>query len=315
MKRVIVIIFITLLSVVLYQNLKYKTIQTTSDIDKLLHQKVTKEYLTDKIVYALKKDDIQTAKELQNLSYMLNIKLPKKLIEKIQEQDSLANKLSDFAQGFFSGDAKNQNQLIGAISSDMTLYGDLRDIKKEATNYLHNKPYDEFILGISTLGVGLSLTTFFTAGSTSTLKVGTSILKLAKKTGKLTKSFSKYLLQKLSKTYDKRIFKSVDFTDYKSIKSALKTIDFTPLKTPLTKLSKINQNTSLDTTLYLLKYINNEKDLTKVAKISQKYKKNTKIIFKILGKNALRATKQILYFSKTAIYVTLMLLLTVLFLL
>jgi len=51
-----------------------------------------------------------------------------------------------------------------------------------------------------------------------------------------------------------------------------------------------------------MKYIDNEKDLKAVLKLSNKYKKNTKGVLKVLGKSALRGSKFVLKKSAKFIY-------------
>ena len=288
MKKVFVAIFIIFLSLKLFESISYKTIDT----DSLLKEKATKTYLAKKIDTALKKGNLDEAKIYINLAKMLHITLPSNLYERYNKQDTILHDLKDFGYGFLTGDAKNSKQLAGAIASDFTVIGDIRDITREGEKYLQNRPYDEFVLGISIVGVGLTLTTISSAGSTTPLKVGASILKVAKRTGKLTKSFTKTIMTKLSKTYDKRLLKKMDF----------KSINFEPIKPIFKNLNKIEKNTSYSDTLYLLKYIKDEKDLTKVTKLSQKYGKNTKAVLKVLGESALKGAKKVLVYTKDAIY-------------
>jgi uncharacterized protein YwbE len=288
MKKIIVAVLIIFFSLKLFEDISYKRVDT----DSLLKQKATKTYLVKKIDTALKDDNLDDAKIYINLAKMLHITLPSNLYERYNKQDTLLHDLKDLGHGFLTGDAKNSKQLAGAIASDFTVVGDIRDIKREGERYLQNKPYDEFVLGISVIGVGLTLTTISSVGSTAPLKVGASVLKVAKRTGKLTKSFTKTVMTKLSKTYDKRLLKKMDF----------KSINFKPIKPIFKNLNKIQKNTSYSDAIYLLKFVKNEKDLTKVTKLSQKYGKNTKAVFKVLGKNALKGAKKVLVYTKDAIY-------------
>ncbi len=288
MKRVVVLVLFIICISFLYRSIVYQDIQIEPDIDKLLQQKATKNYLEEKIKNYIKQKKFEEAKSFISLANYLHVPLSKNYKKEIEDQNTLFFQAGQFAKGFISGETKTSTQLYGAVTSDFTVVGDIRDIKNEGSKYLQNKPYDEFLLGISVAGLALALTP---------LKVGTTLLKTAKKTKSLTKGFTKYLTKTFSKTYDKKVFKQIDFTDMESIKKAVKTINLTPVKAPLKKLAKIESATSFADTVSLLKYIDNEKDLAKVAKISQKYKKNTKAVFKVLGKTAIRGTKKVLLFS------------------
>jgi ribosome recycling factor len=54
------------------------------------------------------------------------------------------------------------------------------------------------------------------------------------------------------------------------------------------KIDTIKKNTSTLDTIALLKYVDDPKDLQKVANVSKKYKKNTKAVFKVLGEGVIK---------------------------
>ena len=297
------ILLLTLLSLLWWigENLNYKVIPLEKNIDTLLHNKVDKAFLEKSITKSLQNQNYEEAKRYISLANFLHISLPAKLLQDVEELNSFSYKVKRFSSGFFSGKASDDVSLVGAVSSDFTIVGDLRDLSVEGEKYLENKPYDKFLLGISGVGVALGISTIATMGASSPLKATTSVLKVAKKSGKLTKSFTKVLEKKLAKSYDKRVLKSVNWSDVRSIKRAVKTIDTKPLQAILKQLQKIRKNSSLGDTIALMKYVDDEKDLQKVVKISQKYKKNTRVILKILGKGVLKGSKKVLKLADKAL--------------
>ena len=283
----LIIFLIMLLSIAgIYQSYEKKFVKT--NIDKELKQKATKSKLTKKIEDALKKNNIQEANIYKNLATMLHITLNPNLLKKIEEKKTLLKKTKDFTYGFFSGDIKNSSSLAGSITSDFTVVGDVRDIYIQTNKIYHNKEYDKFILGLSIIGVGLTATTLLSSGGTAPIKIGTSILKTAKKSGKLTKSFSKILSKQIDKTID---FKKINLSKINSFQKVINKKELAKLEKILKKIHTIRKNSSIYKTLELLKYIDNEKDLQKIAKLSKKYEKNTIGVLKILGKSALRSGK------------------------
>jgi len=179
------------------------------------------------------------------------------------------------------------------LVSDFTVVGDLRDVYKEGSKYLFGEKYNEFLLDISLIGLAITASTYISFGASAPVKTGEAILKSAYKSGKLTKGFIKILDSKLAKSVDLKLLKKVDFSSFgkmeKTTKAVLKSINPKPLKALLKTLGKIEKKTSISDTVKLLKYVKSEKDLSKVAKISSKYGKNTLGVFKVLGKNVLRA--------------------------
>ncbi len=239
------------------------------------------------------------------MAKFLNIELSNDTRMSIEEYSSTFNKslrnIKYFGKSFITGKSNNSVGLAGSVISDMTLVGDLRDLSKEGSKFVVGKEYDKFTLGISALGLALSASQIFTVGSSSPLKIGVSIIKLAKKSGKLTKSFLNIISSKLSKAVNFQALKKIDFTSIQKLRASsaafVKTINFSYIDKLFIKVNKLRNNTSSMDAVYLLKYVDNEKDLSKVVKLSKKFGKNTKGVIKVLGKRALKTGKIVVKYS------------------
>jgi len=269
------------------------------NIDAELKKTATKEYLNTHIKYALKSDKIDDAKEYVNLAKYLKVDINSSLLKELKKKDNYIDNTiresKDFINGFLTGKAESGASLGGSIVSDFTLYGDLRDIYKEGKKYILNENYDKFLLGVSMVGVALTASTYVSLGATSPVKSGESAIKVAYKSGKITKGFTKVIEGKLAKSVDLKALKKADFSSFtkakNSIKQVAKTVNTKPLKSLFKSLNKIEKSTSFADTVKLLKYVDNEKDLAKLTKITAKYKKNSVAVLKVLGKRVLRGTK------------------------
>jgi hypothetical protein len=269
------------------------------DIDKILQEKVTPGYLDIKIEKAIKAENFTEVEMYVGLAEMLHVRLLPSTLQRIRENAGFFQEswrqTKAFASGFASGEAGSIAGLSGSVLSDMTLYGDLRDIHTEGSRYLEGKGYDHFVLGISLGGVGLSASQVVSLGGTTGLKVGASLLKVAKKTGKLSKPFLKSLSSTLDQAVDMKALRSLKLDALLHPKIAAKqiskSIDIHLLKPLLKDISVIKQETSLVDTVDLLKYVDSPKELSKIAKISTKYKRQTKGVMKVTGKRALRLVK------------------------
>jgi hypothetical protein len=267
------------------------------DLDTALKQKATQGYLDQHILDALRDDRFNDAVMYQYLAEYLGVQLDSYTLHAIDEQSDVLSQswrnIKSFGKGFFSGNADDMVGLTGAITSDMTLYGDLRDLSKEGIKFVQGQSYDKLIFGMAAIGVGLSASQLFSFGSTTPIKVGASVVKAAKKAGKLSKSFIRIATSKLSKAIDFKVLKKVDYSSPSAIKKETKRIAKS-LNTPYLKkvfrnIDTIHKNTdSYADTIALLKYVDDPKDLQRVANISKKYKKNTKAVFKVLGKKVIK---------------------------
>jgi len=155
------------------------------------------------------------------------------------------------------------------------------------------------------LGIGLSASQLLSAGASTPLKVGASVMKVAKKSGKLTKPFMKTLTKKLNKSVDTKVLKSLNIKRIlhlqESIKIISKAINTAPLKALFKEVSKIKKYTSTVDTISLMKYVDTPKHLKHIAKLSKRYKSNTKAVMKVLGKGALKSGKSIVKYTSKLI--------------
>jgi hypothetical protein len=277
--------------------IKYEHKTYYKDLDIALKEVATKSYLDQQITDAIQKDNIDDAVMYQHLAEYLGITLNQETLDEIAKNNDLLSKswrnIKKFGNGFFSGEANDMAGLSGSIASDMTLYGDFRDLAKEGNKFVHDQPYDQIVFGMAAIGVGLSASQLFSFGATTPAKVGASIVKAAKKMGKLSKPFVRIITSKLSKAIDFKALKKVDYTSIGAIKKETKriakTLDTPYIRKAFNNIDSVHKNTdSYADTIALLKYVDDPKDLQKVVNVSKKYKKNTKAVFKVLGKGVIK---------------------------
>ncbi len=286
-----------------YTSVTYEILE--HNLTEVLQRQVKVGYLNEKIIQSIEEENFDDVQMYQNLSEMLELPLASSTHKNIELHNGLLKKswrnTKAFTSGFIEGESSSMMEMSGSIVSDLTLYGDLRDLKKEGTKYMDDKPYDAFILNISLVGIGLSASQLLSVGATTPLKVGASTIKIAKKSGKLTKPFTEVLSKRLSRTVDTKLLKTLEFNSLfkveKTKKTIAKSIDIKPVKSLFNDISLIKKNTSLVDTISLMKYVDTPKDLKTIGKISNTYKANTKGILKVLGKKALRVGKSVIKFT------------------
>lgn len=277
----------------------YETEQLEPNIEGDLREVATLNYLEKKILLALEKEDIDDAEMYSSLATYLHINISKEILTKIDDENTVWKKSvrhgKSFSQGFISGEAHNGVALTGAIISDMTVVGDVRDMYKEGTKMAKGDDYDKFTLGIATIGLALTASTYISLGTTAPLKIGESIIKVAKKTGRISKAFLEVLSSKLAKTVDFSLLKRVDWSSMRKMKNSaktfFKTIDISHMKKIFNNVADISKNTSKIDSIKIMKYIDKPKDMKRALSLSKKFKKNTVAVFKILGKGALKTGK------------------------
>jgi hypothetical protein len=276
------------------------------DIDGALKKEVSENgYFDKKILIAIKNENFNDVEMYEKLANYLDVNLTQATRDEIDSHNDFFSKslrnTKEFSLGFLSGKGESAVGISGSMLSDMTVVGDLRDLSKEGLKFINDEKYDKIILGVATVGVGLSASQFLSAGSTTPLKVGASVVKVAKKTGKISKSFLNVINSKLMKTVDMKLLKTIDLSNINGIKrvkpTIAKSLKLDNIRKLFGNINKLKKNTSVFDTVTLLKYVDTEKDLKKLVKVSSKYKKNTKGVLKVLGKGAFRGSTKIVKYT------------------
>ncbi len=309
-KIVTILIFIMLMAIsYIYIKKSIKYNYKEPNIEQIMQTKLSNGYLDKEIKRAIKEKRYSDIEIFTKLADRFGIKLQNSTKELIDKENTTTKKITrgvrNFLKGFLSGKSHNSIETAGAIASDFTIYGDLRDVNTEGQKYITNQPYDKMILGLSMAGLALSATQIVTFGGSSTLKVAASSLKLAKRDKVLTKEFSNILSQKLNEAINYKALKGIKYGSINEIKESIKTIknsvNLKPIKPILKEYRNLQKNTSFSDSIALLKYVDNTQDLKAVAKLSKRYKGATLGIFKIMGKNAFRLVKAGIKWSKDLI--------------
>ena len=119
-------------------------------------------------------------------------------------------KLKSFTKGAIKGEVYNNHSGIGAVSSDLCVYGDIRDLGIQSWRFLKDEDTDAIVAVLSGLGIVLSAKPFadvIASYSKNTIKylgkismdhTGSIIHKI--KRGKLTLKESQLVLNLLKKT-------------------------------------------------------------------------------------------------------------------
>jgi hypothetical protein len=107
--------------------------------------------------------------------------------------------------GVIKGEIHNTYSSMGAVSSDLCLLGDLRDLAIRSWNYLFDRQdFDQVVMGLSVAGVGFSSAPFVN-GSSSVAK---SMAKYFKRMPKATKSpiLKQFISGKLSPRESEKVW-------------------------------------------------------------------------------------------------------------
>ncbi len=268
------------------------------DVGQLFTQQITPQVLDQHIVDALSKGNADDARLYIQLGQTFGIAVDSSRYEaQLQALDDPINvatrAVTEFASGFMGGSAESGAGVVGAITSDFTVVGDVRDLWEQYELYSQNKPTSDLIVALAGVGVGLTAATVVSAGTASPAKAGVSTLKMATRTGRLTPRFQAYLLRQASNVFDTKAFmrtikaeQNIDGVRH-AVQSAYQPAAVDTLTGLASHTNSIRQASSIVDTVHLLQYVDNADDLRRLEKITVKYGSETKGIMKLLGKGAI----------------------------
>ncbi|CAA6805920.1 MAG: Unknown protein [uncultured Thiotrichaceae bacterium] len=276
--------------------------ESIPEVSDLLVESVSPDRMNHLIGDAINQDRLEDAQQYLEIAKLYGYQLDYAYYEKhLEALDTSLRKIKrdtkSFFDGFMSGKGDDTAGISGAVTSDFTVVGDVRDLHRQYQVHAKGEEVNQLIVALSGVGIGLTIMTIGSAGSTASVKAGTSLFKVAVKTGRLTKSFSKELLQKASKVFDwpmfqKSIKNTSSLTDVRrAVRQSYHPSAMSSLAKTASQMSNIRKQTSLADTLNMMKHVDNGKDLARLNKFTLKHKKHSAHLLALLGKGAIRTVK------------------------
>jgi hypothetical protein len=264
---------------------------TGADLDKRINDAIGRDDIDDATMYS----DIAAS-----MGWPLSPSTDKRLKNATSTVASVVRNTGQFASGFVTGEGgTSMAGLAGAVTSDLTVVGDVRDIASEGTKMVEGKPYSELVLGLSVVGVAATAAVVATGGGGVVAKLGVSVLKVAKRAGTLTVDFARTLTRLTRDAVNTpellRVLRGTNLRDVRATEEAItayargvRTAEIGPV---LRRLEELSRNTSPSEAVRLLRYVHTTKDLDDVTVMSARLGKKTRGIVELTGKAALRLFK------------------------
>jgi hypothetical protein len=138
---------------------------------------------------AIAAGDLDLAQSFVDLAAERNVAidstLPAQVKQTEADQHTLANTAARFVHGLWTGEPTDFAILAGTAFGDLFVFGDIRDAAREGTRYLTGRQYDPWILGLAGAGIAITAATYASFGATAPERVGVSLVKAARRTGRL----------------------------------------------------------------------------------------------------------------------------------
>lgn len=160
------------------------------------------------IAAALAKDDAELARSLADLAASRGIEISGPLLQQIgdAEEFSLTRSAGQLLDGVVTGQADSPTAFAGAVASDLTVVGDVRDLAQQAWAYPNQ---DNLTVALAATGIVMTAALTFSGGTSAAGKVGVSALKAAKRMGRLSKALEKQLIRLTADAVDSRVLRDI----------------------------------------------------------------------------------------------------------
>src|SRR5579883_2882775 len=157
--------------------------------DQALDHVLTAQVAEREINAALAAGDADLAESFVALAADRGLPIEPSLVEKVKsaraEEASFSGTAGRFVHGLWTGEPVDLASLAGTAFGDLFVFGDVRDAAREGTRYLQGQSYDPWILGLAGAGLAITAGTYATLGAAAPERIGLSLVKAARRTGRL----------------------------------------------------------------------------------------------------------------------------------
>jgi len=259
--------------------------------------------LSRRIVKALDDKLYDDAVMYAEIADYMQVELDASTRARLMEEDAPSRRAArgagSFLEGFVTGHGSDTAGFMGAIASDLTVVGDVRDIGAEGSKLARGEDYSRLILGLSVVGLAATTATVATGGGGLPVKVGVSLLKVAEKAGTITARFARDVSNVLQEAVNfeklRGLLRTTDLADTAATRRAI--LDYadgvsmarvTPI---LTDMAALERAVGPAEAVRLMRHVDSTGDLARVGRMGEKLGVKTRGVVELTGKTSLRAFK------------------------
>lgn len=253
---------------------------------------------------ALAAQDPDLANSFVDLAAAKGMPIPDKLSQRVTEAVGEENSSQGIATRFFSGlvtgNAVDGASLSGTLTGDLCVFGDVRDIVREGRHLAMGEDTDRLLLGLAAAGVVVTGATFVTVGGAAPARVGLTLVKDARKAGRLGEGLSRWAGRSAREMVDMRQLQNAvaagSLARPRQTAVAIRAAIRAQAEKVggLVRLAKdvgrIGEKTGTRGALDMLRIAQGPKDVTRAVRLAEAKGGQTRAIIKILGRGALLLT-------------------------
>jgi hypothetical protein len=200
-----------------------------------------------------------------------------------------------FAHGFITGEPDDGASLAGTAVGDLFVFGDIRDAVREGAKMASGEEADKLVLGLACVGIAITGVTYLSLGSAVPARAGLTVIKAARKAGRLSGALATWFGRSLRGVIDwgamRRVFANASITEpalaMRSAREVVKVEEAGGLMHMVRDVGHIRAKAGTQAALDSLRVAETPAELGRAAKLAEKEGVKTRAIFRTVGRGAL----------------------------
>jgi hypothetical protein len=221
--------------------------------------------------------------------------LAQRVADAVAEEKSSGHFAKRFATGLVTGNADDVASLSGTVAGDLFVFGDIRDVVRESKHLVMGENTDRLVLGLATAGLAVTAATYATAGEAVPIRAGLTLVKDARKVGRLGDGLAEWTGRTARDVVDTPALEEAVASgsvlqprrSVSAISAAFRAEKAGGLVRLAKDVGRITEKTGTRGALDSLKLAEGPKDITRAARLAEAKGGETRALLKILGRGAL----------------------------
>jgi len=248
---------------------------------------------------ALEAGDADLANSFVELAREKNIAVSEQAAQRVGEavarENSSTHFATRFATGLVTGTADDVASLSGTVAGDLFVFGDIRDVVREGKHLAFGEETDRLVLSLAAAGLAVTAATYVSAGGAAPLRAGLSLVKDARRAGRLGGGLAEWTGRSLRGVVDtpaveeavvsSSVLRPADRVS--AIGAAFRAEKAGALVRLGKDVTRIAENAGARGALDTLRVAEGPKDVARAARLAEAKGGKTRAIMKILGRGAL----------------------------
>jgi hypothetical protein len=267
--------------------------------DRAVSERLTPDVANREIGDALAAHDAELANSFVELAHDHGIVIEAALADQVSAANSplasVSRNTKGFARGFVTGEPSNAAELSGTAVGDLFVIGDVRDAVREGKRLVDGEQADHVILGLACVGIAVTAGTYVSFGIAAPARIGLSIVKVARKTGRMGARFGAFIGRSLRDVVDmtalRRVLAEASITEpavaARAIRETVKVEKASDLVAVVKDVGRLEAKAGAQAALDSVALAEEPGDMARFARLAEAEGGKTRAVIKLVGRAAI----------------------------